>query len=90
MLVERQVIATLPLLGLNPSDLVRVEFVVGPFRTGVLNFNGSADSTLPATEVPTSFTQIGTDVTGSTFYTGTLIGTGGETNFSAARISITQ
>lgn len=74
--------------GVSATDIVRVEMIGGPARIGIANFNGSADVNLPANAAPTAFTQIGTDATGAVSYTGTLIGTGGEHNYSAARISI--
>lgn len=80
---------TFTIAGLAATDTVRVEFIGGPGRAGILNFNGSSDVTIGATVSPTAFTQIGTDATGATSYSGNLIGTGGETNFSAARITIT-
>lgn len=82
--------ATFNISGVNATDTVKVEFIGGPARVGILNFNGSADVTIGATPNPTAFTQIGADATGSTSYSGNLIGTGGETNFSAARITITS
>jgi len=78
--------------GLAATDTVRVEFIGGPARVGILNFNGSDDVTIPANAAPTAFTQIGLDATGSTSYSGALRGNAGvgEVNFSAARITITQ
>ncbi|MGC6466506.1 MAG: PEP-CTERM sorting domain-containing protein [Akkermansiaceae bacterium] len=77
--------------GVAATDTVRVEFIGGPARVGIVEFNGSGDVTIPANAAPSAFTQIGADATGSTSYSGSLRGSAGagEVNFSAARISIT-